>query len=216
MWADLLKLFFTGLTAGAGPCLLSCMPVFLPLLAATAGKTAQGLVATIMFAAGRLTAYLTLGFLAGWSIRILDKLTGSATVPMIINIVAAVFIIVLGVFIIAGRDISLPFCRRFYKYFIDKNYQSMFILGILLGIAPCLPLIGVLTYIAVKASSPWQGLWYAGSFGIGNVLSLLLLGGFSARILARGKQTAGQGQKIMIKACGIFLVVWGILLMLKK
>ncbi|MBI5554440.1 MAG: sulfite exporter TauE/SafE family protein [Elusimicrobia bacterium] len=216
MWADFLKLFFTGLTAGAGPCLLSCMPIFLPLLAATADKTAQGIMATIMFAAGRLTAYLILGFLAGWSIRILDKLTGSAAVPVIINIVAAVFIIILGVLITAGRDISLPFCRRFIKYFIDKNYQSMFILGILLGFAPCLPLIGVLTYIAVKASSPWQGLWHAGSFGIGNGLSLLLIGGFSAHILAQGKQKAGPGQKIMIKACGIFLVVWGILLMINK
>ncbi len=169
-----------------------------------------------MFAAGRLAAYLVLGLLAGWSIRILDKFTGSSGVPVIINILAAIFIITLGVFITAGRDISLPFCRRFYKYFIDKNYKSMFILGILLGIAPCLPLIGVLTYIAIKASSPWQGLLYAGSFGIGNILSLLLLGGFSAGVIVQGKQRAGRGQKIMIQACGIFLVVWGILLVLKK
>lgn len=168
-----------------------------------------------MFSTGRLAAYMVLGFLAGYSIRILDQLTGSSSVPVIINRLAGVFIVILGVLISLGRDVASPFCRRFYKYFIDKNYQSMFILGILLGIAPCLPLIGVLTYIAIKASSPWQGLCYAASFGIGTVLSLALVGWFSAGLLAKGRQKAGQWQKIMVKTCGIFLVAWGILLMLK-
>jgi sulfite exporter TauE/SafE len=216
MWTECLKMFVTGFSAGAGPCLFSCMPVLLPLLAVTAKEEEQGMTATFLFVTGRLAAYLVLGFLAGWSIRWLDIFHHSALVPVVIKACAAGFIIMLGVLIIIGRDISYPFCDRFIKYFIDKNYKSMFILGILIGFAPCFPLIGILTYIAVKATSPWQGFIYAGCFGIGNMIILLLLGGFSSRLLARYKQRIGIGQKILIKACGLFLIIWGILLTFKN
>ena len=92
----------------------------------------------------------------------------------------------------------------------------MFILGILLGFAPCLPLIGILTYIAVKSTSPWQGLMYAGCFGLGNIIIVLLLGGFSSSLLARYRQNLDRGRKILGQACGLFLILWGILLTFKN
>ncbi|MDD5491879.1 MAG: sulfite exporter TauE/SafE family protein [bacterium] len=216
MWIECLKLFITGFTAGAGPCLLSCAPVLLPLLTVTAKDRTQGITATILFVTGRLAAYLVLGFLAGWSIRWLDKFGPAALIPVVIKACAAGFIIILGALIMIGRGISVRYCDRFIKYFIDKNHKSMFILGILLGFAPCLPLIGILTYIAVKSTSPWQGLMYAGCFGLGNIIIVLLLGGFSSSLLARYRQNLDRGRKILGQACGLFLILWGILLTFKN
>lgn len=216
IWTECLKMFLTGFTAGAGPCLVSCAPVLLPLIAATANGQAQGVKATLLFIAGRLAAYLVLGFLAGWSIRWLDFFHNSGPVSSIVKNCAAGFIIMLGLLIIIGQGISAPYCHRFIKYFIDKDHKSMFTLGILLGLAPCFPLIGILTYIAVKAASPWQGLVYAGFFGIGNMIIVLILGLFSASLIARYKQEIGIGQAILAKACGSFLVLWGILLTFKN
>jgi sulfite exporter TauE/SafE len=211
-WTECLKMFITGFSAGAGPCLLSCAPVLLPILAVTANGKVDGLKTTVVFVLGRLLAYLTLGFLAGWSIRWLDIFHNSGPLLALIKNSAAVFIVMLGALILAGKGISRPFCNRFIKYFIDKNHKSMFILGILLGLAPCFPLIGILTYIAVKATSPWQGMLYAGCFGLGNMITVLLLGGFSAGLLAGYKQKIGRAQDILTMACGIFLILWGILL----
>ncbi|MDD5492106.1 MAG: sulfite exporter TauE/SafE family protein [bacterium] len=216
LWTECLKIFITGLTAGAGPCLLSCAPVLLPLLTVTAKNEQHGIKTTILFVLGRLAAYLFLGFLAGWSIRWLDKFDPAAPLPAVIRVGAAGFIIMLGALIIIGRGISFHSCDRFIKYFIDKNHKSMFILGILIGFAPCLPLLGILTYIAIKAATPWQGLVYAGCFGIGNILIILLLGVFSSVLLVRYRQSIGRGQKILGQACGLFLILWGILLTFKK
>lgn len=91
----------------------------------------------------------------------------------------------------------------------------MFILGVLLGFAPCLPLIGILTYIAVKSTNPWQGLIYAGCFGLGNIIIVLLLGGFSASLLARYKPKIGKAQDILAKASGFFLTIWGSMLLVE-
>ncbi len=215
MLTECLKMFLTGFSAGAGPCLLSCAPVLLPILTATVTAEQQGVTATVFFVTGRLTAYLVLGWFAGWSIRLLDLWQHSAFMPAVIKACAAALIIVIGVLIIIGRDFSYPFCDRFAKYFIDKNHKSMFILGILLGFAPCFPLLGILTYIAVKATSPWQGLVYAGCFGLGNMIVLLLLGVLSGRLVAGYKQKIRIGQKILTKVCGIFLILWGILLTFK-
>ena len=212
MWTECLKMIITGFSAGAGPCLLSCAPVLLPLLATADNEKAQGIKATLLFVTGRIIAYLVLGFMAGWSIRWLELFHNSGPVSAVVKNCAAGFIIMLGLLIIIGRGISYPCCNRFIKYFIDKNHKSMFILGILLGFAPCFPLIGILTYIAVKATSPWQGLLYAGCFGLGNMIIVLILGGFSATLLARFRQGVGRGQSLLTKASGIFLILWGILL----
>lgn len=91
----------------------------------------------------------------------------------------------------------------------------MFILGILLGFAPCFPLIGIMTYIAVKATSPWQGLVYAGCFGLGNMIVVLLLGVLSSKLVAGYKEKIRIGQNILTKVCGILLILWGILLTFK-
>lgn len=215
IWTEYLKMFLTGFSYGAGPCLLSCAPVLLPILIATITKQKQGIAATVSFATGRIIAYLILGWLAGWSIRLLELFQHNAFPPAMIRILAAGIVIITGLLIIIGRNVSDPYCGRFIKYFIDKNHKSVFILGILLGFAPCFPLIGVLTYIAVKAASPWQGMIYAGCFGLGNMIIVLLLGVLSSRIIVSYKQEIKIGQKILIKVCGIFLIIWGVLLTFK-
>ncbi len=215
MLAEYLKMFLTGFSYGAGPCLLSCAPVLFPLLTATVTEQKQGIAATASFVAGRIAAYLILGWLAGWSIRLLDIFQHSSFLPAVIRTGAAVIVIITGLIIILGRDVSDPFCGRFIKYFIDKNHKSVFILGILLGFAPCFPLIGVLTYIAVKAASPWQGMIYAGCFGLGNMIIILLLGVLSSRMVESYKREIKIGQKILTTVCGTFLIIWGILLTFK-
>jgi sulfite exporter TauE/SafE len=216
VFAETGKLFLTGLAAGAGPCLATCAPLVLPLVAGTAKNGRQGLGLTLSFFAGRLAVYIGLGALAGWSLRSLSWFTENPALQNNMLRAGAGFILFLGALIVMGKDISSPWCRSWHKYFVDKSHGSMFILGILAGLAPCLPLLGVLTYTAFKARDPLQGALWGGSFGLGTMLSPLLIAGVALGA-ARGHWPAQKTvQQIFVKGSGILLIVWGLFLLLHK
>ena len=210
------KIFLTGLAAGAGPCLLTCAPVVMPLVAGIARNSFQGLGVMISFFTGRLTAYIVLGLLAGSSLRALSWVTGNQALQTNILRLGALLVIFLGALVVAGKDVSVRWCRSWHKYFVDKSHRSMFILGIVIGLAPCLPLLGILTYITVRAQSPLQGAVWGGFFGLGTMLSPLLIAGLlvgAAREHWRERET---GQKILVKLSGWLLMVWGLFLLFHK
>ncbi len=69
----------------------------------------------------------------------------------------------------------LPFCRILHRETIERSAKSMILLGILIGVSPCLPLLGALTTIAGWAKGPFVGAFWGLSFGLGTILSPLII-----------------------------------------
>ncbi len=211
-----LRILATGFTVGFGPCLAFCAPIVLPIIATTADNHRQGLTAALVFSLGRALSYIFLGLLAGWSIRLLDPVLNEPGWKLFFSLASGSLLLLFGGLILLGKDTSLRYCRNFHKYFVDKRQPSMFILGILIGFTPCLPLLGILTYIANRAANAWQGAVMGASFGLGTLVSPLLLAGMLAGAVPGKLDRLARIQKLFNQLCALLLILWGILLLLRR
>lgn len=202
------NLFLVGLTLGWGPCLVSCAPLLLPYIAATKRGWKEGLNSTLIFASARLFAYLLLGLLVGISSDLTSRLL-SAQSAIYIQRSGGGFLILLGMLIVVGKNYHLPLCHILQRQFINRGVGSMFILGFITGILPCLPLLGVLSYIALITKSPVEGAFYGLSFGFGNLFSPLIPLGLLAGILSEAFKR-DKIQFLFIRICGFLLILFGI------
>jgi hypothetical protein len=62
----------------------------------------------------------------------------------LLYLIAALFVIALGVLIIVGKGLKIHLADKI----LHKGSESMFVMGFLMGIAPCVPYVAILTYIA--------------------------------------------------------------------
>ena len=178
------ELFIAGFTLGLGPCFLFCAPILFPYILAKGTTAKEGFRTTAVFSLGRLIAYGILGFAAVYLLNTLNiqnvyfkKITG-------------LFIILIGIaYIFTPLDNKCltgfsraehKICGSLNKFLIEKLRFNMLILGLLVGLSPCAPLVGILTYILVKSTTPFTGLLYGVSFGLGTFFSPLLIAGFVA------------------------------------
>ena len=167
------ELLIAGLTLGFGPCFLFCGPILFPYILAKGTTAKEGFRTTVVFSLGRLIAYGILGFSAVYLLNTLNiqnvyfkKITG-------------LFIILIGIaYIFSPAEHKI--CGLLNKFLIEKLRFNMLILGLLVGLSPCAPLVGILTYILVKSTTPFMGLLYSVSFGLGTFFSPLLVAGFVA------------------------------------
>jgi sulfite exporter TauE/SafE len=150
------------------------------------------------FSAGRLLSYLALGLFVAYFGRILFN-----------PYAAAVVIIPLGILLMLyGFLISFGTTMR-YAWSICCHFRrvkSTFLLGIVLGLRPCIPLIAALTYSATMSSLP-QALLFMASFWIGSTVYIPILGILAGTVthFAVAHSNIGRVRRIS----GIALVVVG-------
>jgi sulfite exporter TauE/SafE len=85
----------------------------------------------------------------------------------------------------------------------------MFLFGFLMGVAPCVPYVAILTYIAcVAEKNVLAGMWYATVFALGTAIAPLVLGAFmgfiSGKVLKSFKLL-----KTYQALCGVVLILFG-------
>lgn len=169
------ELFTAGFVFGIGPCFLFCAPLILPYIVAKGLDKKEGLNAAIFFSMGRIAAYSALGFAA---VAFMDTL----------YIRKNIFRQSLGVLIMIIVFLDLmkgpvKVCGILGRKYFDKANLNSFVAGTLIGLTPCAPFLGILTYIVAKSDSPLIGLVNGFSFGIGSFFSPLVLLGFFAGLL---------------------------------
>lgn len=167
-----LELFIIGTTISFGPCLAFCSPVILPYVAATRRGWREGLGAVIIFLLARLGAYVLLGLLAGLLGGVFVE--GLRRFEYLVFLFGGLFISLLGLLIIFGNEQGHRSCQVLKRQMVDDSLRGSLLLGLTVGVLPCLPLLGVLSYIALKAQNFWQGAFYGLSFGMGKSISLLI------------------------------------------
>jgi len=209
-----LYLLLQGFVLGFGPCLFICAPIVVPYIAGTKRSWQEGLKATLIFSLARLLVYAFLGGIFGYFGFFLLQLY--PTFSLSIWLIGAAFIILLGGLIILGRDIRNPLCQLLSKQTLDDSFKSMVFLGVIVGLSPCLPLVGILMEIALISEHIWIGALYGATFGIGTVISPLLILG----ALAGGLPTAFIHNEKIFRIfnviCGILLILVGLYILFSR
>lgn len=196
MLSDLVNATIMGFIYGIGPCTVSCAPLIVPLIMSTAKDKKDGVVLSLIFSLGRVISYMALGFLSG--------LLGFAFDIMVPKWLLGTFIILLGVAVV----IDLPKRCLVKNFKIDGPIMSFFS-GIVLGLSPCPPLLALLA-LAVTTQSGALGLIMGFLFGLGTVISPIIVLGFFSGWFAKQKEF----KQIMPYVSGVFLFIVGLFYLL--
>jgi thiol:disulfide interchange protein DsbD len=209
------SLFLTGIFLGVGPCLLSCGPLLISYIAGTQKDTLGGLRVYFIFSATRMFVYAVFGVLAGlFGEMVLQGILGSYALK-IAFFVFGIVLLLLGVFIALDRfSLSQKYCGLIHKHLVSRDTKNVVIFGLIVSFAPCLPLLGVLGYIALISDTWPKGVIYMSSFGLGTVLSPMLILSMWAGWLSNIIKSRKWVLRIVNIICGIILVYLGITLIL--
>lgn len=189
----------------------------IPYVAGTKEGWVEGLKVTFAFSLSRLLAYTLMGLLAGLSGELLIGIVGRSEFGLYIWIIGGLFVSLLGVLILLGRDLKAAPCRLLMRYTLDDNLKSMGFLGFMIGITPCAPLLGVLTYIAFSVKTPLLGAFYALCFGLGaSVTTPITVLGVFAGVFPRLIFKMPRMYEIFKRSCGFILFFLGIRLVLSQ
>ncbi len=196
-----------GFTMGWGPCLALWGPILLPYIAATKGSWREGLRASVMFSAGRLLALTILGAAARLAFSLVNRLFPPHR-SAYLYIAVAVFVVIIGVLIVLGKGFNKPILKALGSRILDRGAWSVLVLGFLIGISPCAPLVAILTYISYAAANVLYGVVYVLAFGLGSIVPVIVLGVLAGFLPGRIFRTARFLQIFRI-ICGAVIILFG-------
>ena len=173
-----IQIFGLGLSFGmSGPCFFSCAPILVVYLAAKQLKLRETLGNIFVFSAGRLLAYIILGFLTGLSASVLRYFSGAKAI-LFFKPLAALLIILMGILVLLGNRSNSGLCRLIQNKV--SGLAGIFLLGFIIGVSPCAPLLALLFEIGLISGTVWQAAGYALCFGLGTLISgLIVIGGLA-------------------------------------
>lgn len=212
-----LGLFLTGLALGSTRCLLSCAPALLLYISGTKNNWKEGLSATLIFSFSRLLSYIILGFLAGSLGGAISSILNKEKVSNYLFLALGIFVIMIGILITIGKESTNKSCNYLQQITLKKSLISMVFLGFTIGFASyCLPFIALLSYISLSVRNPFLGAFYGFSFGLGaSVITPLLALGIIFSLFPPLIFTQTKYLETFKRVCGIFLVIWGLRLLIE-
>jgi sulfite exporter TauE/SafE len=191
---DIMGALILGFTYGIGPCTISCAPIVVPLLMAASKNKKEGIKFSFVFSFGRVISYIILGLVTGF----LGKEIGLFLSKPVLGI----FFIILGIAVFLKFQGKCIIKNRFKV----TGYKMSLISGILYGLGPCPPLIALLA-LAAQSQSALQGALMGFLFGIGTVISPIIILGFFSGWIAKQKEF----KQVIPYVSGAFLVVMGLI-----
>ena len=175
----LLIVFFGGLLTSLGPCSLSLLPITVAYLAGF-NNNQPPIQRTISFCSGIVISLVILGSLSGF----LGKIYGQ--LPGFFSIFISFLAIIMGLNLLGLFKISLPSGPdpEIWKNQVPTALAPV-TTGLAFGLAssPCTtPVLAVLLAWVAKQGNPISGLFFLGSFAIGQIVPLFIAGTFAASI----------------------------------
>lgn len=205
--------FLAGVLVSFSPCIYPLIPITLGISGAAASSTKlKGFFISIVFVSGVAAIYTFLG--------VLSSLAGTLLARFFINPVTYFILTIIFLFLGASYfgivTLKIPVFSPKYDYGEKKGFLSIFILGILSGLAiiPCnFPVLGaILSLISLKKNILYGGFaLFLFSFGYGAIL--IFLGTFAVLIRKLPKQ--GLWLIIIRKSLGLIFIIIGIYFLLK-
>ncbi len=205
-----LSLFLTGLFLGAGPCLISCGPFLVSFIAGNKKSFKESLWICLVFSLTRLFAYLVLGVIAGLFSQTVISGIYEKGLARWLFIGAGVFVSVIGLLMIIGKYPQIKICQVLKKSLLSKDTKSIAIFGLIIGFLPCAPLLGILAYVALISKSIARAVFYCFSFGVGTLISPLILMALCASAIAKLVGSQERVFSIFQKICGVIILFLGL------
>jgi cytochrome c biogenesis protein CcdA len=168
--------FFLGLSFGAGPCNVACLPYLGPVFLAAGEGMKSAWLTILPFSLGRLTGYGLLGAGAGWAGLIIQEWLDSQWAGFVLG---SATILVASALLFRSKNKAQ--CSehksstdqqviQFTKQTPARSYKpSLFLMGIGMAFNPCTPLTLVIVAAASTASA-FLGVCLGLAFGLGAVV----------------------------------------------
>lgn len=209
------SLFITGIVLGYGPCFLSCGPLLVPYIAATKENAKGGFKTYVLFSATRLFVYAAFGIAAGvlgeWVLRHFLE----STFLRVVFIVFGIFLIVCGFLLMFDRFAIGQKCpASIRKYLAPGSAKNVIIFGLIVSLSPCMPLTAVLGYIALISDSWYRGILYMLAFGLGTVISPMIVLSIFAGQIAKIFNKHLLVMRVIRIICGLVMILLGLSLCL--
>lgn len=205
-----IDLFVSGVSLSWGPCLAFCAPILIPYIAGTQKGWLPGLKLTLTFSLSRIIPYAILSAIAAGVGQFLIASFYQTKQGMLFYLAAGALITFLGLMILLGKTPHLKFCARLQKFGCAIGIKEIALLGIMVGFAPCLPLLAVLAYTGFHAQNILHGLFLGLIFGLGTLFSPLILIGPAAGSIPQLIWKKPLAYKIFARICGLVLVYLGL------
>ncbi len=178
--AEIIELFLIGLTSSFSACLIFCSPLIVGYIGTTRKGWSCGLKAVSLILAFRLAGFIILGLIAAMAGQLL--LAWLIGAQRILFALGGLLIVSLGVLIIVSQQPKNPFCKTIGKIKRASAPWDLIFLGLLMAFLPCAPHLVLLAFLALSATSMFQGMALAAAFGIGASISPLILGMVSSEL----------------------------------
>lgn len=211
-----LQAFAVGILYGLVFCTSSCLPYLASYIAGIGADFRKGIIATIIYNTGRISAYSLIGGLIGifsGVFRFVVTESSLTALQRYSSYVFGVVTVVIGINILLKSRAPSHYCnpefnRNPYLTKSDKRFDvKAFSLGFSRGLIICPPLALLLLY-SVPFAAPFDSFAVAVLFGFGTALSpMLLLGGVTGWLLNK----APLFRKWLSIAGGGMLVILGVL-----
>jgi sulfite exporter TauE/SafE len=191
-------------------CTSTCLPYVASYIAGINAGFRRGMTVTMIFNAGRITAYAIIGAAIG-ALRLLVDESMRTVFQTYSAYLFSITTLIIGVSILlrknpagcncVAEELQKPSKHRLLERFDLRAYS----LGLTRGMILCAPLLTILAY-AVSFASPIDSLLLAVLFGVGTALSpIILLGGATGWLLNK----APLFRIWISRAGGIALIVLG-------
>ena len=185
------QVFVMGITMGFTACLLTCAPLMSAYVIGTKSSWHDAFKQTILFSAGKLLGYMSLGAVSGFSGKMLERIERYIFQDNYVyysELLIGISFIILAVYLALKKDKVHSDGCKIRKHGWDKG---LLVIGFLIGISPCPPLIIMYTTISLLTRTIVEGTLYGLIFGLGNFVSPLLLVGPLTGILGKYVYTPG-------------------------
>ncbi|MDP3956136.1 MAG: cytochrome c biogenesis protein CcdA [bacterium] len=169
--ASIIASFLAGMVALFAPC---CITVLLPSYMASAFRQKRDILRmTIVFFAGISTVLIPIGLGAAWLAEIFQDFHTQ------LWLFGGLFMVLLGVFSILGKGISLPFAEKLksrLKIDSENHSYSVYVLGVLSGAATscCAPVLAGAMALAVVSGGFWNAIVVIFAYVFGMVFPLFV------------------------------------------
>ncbi len=192
MW----RLVLSGLILGAGVCGIHCGILLTPVVARGGRNLREGMGIGLNFGIGKLIVYCFYGGLAAYSGRVAMNLLG----VRVVSVTGGVLLIALGVWFFLHAQRCAGLCRA----------GSPFMLGVVDGLFPCGPTVGMVIYIANSGEGVFFGTLAGLLFGLGTlIVPVALVCGLTPYFWKRLSRLPKADLALRIGGAVIF-ILWGL------
>jgi sulfite exporter TauE/SafE len=203
-----------GLVFGMGSCTIACLPYLGPIFIASEGGVRRSWRIMLPFSLGRLSSYLALATVAGFTGHYFGKGVAGQELRWVMGTAA----LLLGLALLLRRSESSGCGHTSNETLIhdgrERSAQTLmpgglFLLGAGMALSPCAPLSSVLFSAAVSASA-WHGLWLGLSFGLGAIVIPTIFYGIGfAWFGSRLREQLRNSHKHIVRLSAGLLIVSG-------